>query len=128
MSYLSDLRAAHKERQGRLFTAPKHPVVVNNDPDFKSMNNIIRIVAEHYECNIKLIKSDYRSKHYVLARQTVFYIANWLYGISTVKIARYCGKRTHGTVIKGRNRINRELSFNRNMVSQIRAIRIKLGN
>lgn len=71
-----------------------------------SLPVIMEAVSQYFGIAIETIKSPWRKREVVAARQIYMYIA-WHYriesGTSLVKIARFCGDRDHSTAVHSRN-------------------------
>jgi len=70
-----------------------------------SIDQIQRIVSEHFQVRVMDIKSKNRSQSFALPRQIAMYLARELSRASTTEIGRRFGGKDHSTVIHSTNKI-----------------------
>lgn len=70
-----------------------------------SVDNIQKIVAEHFQVRVTDLKSKNRSRSFAVPRQIAMYLARKLTRASTTEIGRRFGGKDHSTVIHSTNKI-----------------------
>jgi chromosomal replication initiator protein len=86
-------------------------------------SNVVDAVARHYDVTLREITGRARNKEIVLPRQVAMYLLREETGSSLVDIGNELGKRDHTTVMHGITKIERELTTNTTLRTQIMAIR-----
>jgi chromosomal replication initiator protein len=84
---------------------------------------VVDAVARHYDVTLRELTGRARNKEIVLPRQVAMYLLREETGSSLVDIGNELGKRDHTTVMHGITKIERELTTNTNLRTQIMAIR-----
>ncbi len=84
---------------------------------------VVDAVAAYYGVALKDIKGRARTKEIVLPRQVAMYLVREETGASLVDIGRELGDRDHTTVMHGIEKIERELTTDTTLRSQLMAIR-----
>jgi chromosomal replication initiator protein len=84
---------------------------------------VIDAVARHYDVTLRELTGKARNKEIVLPRQVAMYLLREETGSSLVDIGLELGKRDHTTVMHGITKIERELTTNTGLRSQVMAIR-----
>ena len=73
------------------------------------VEDIIQIVAEHFEITTSDLVSQKRSREIAYPRQIYMYLCRKLTDISLQAIAKSLGKKDHTTVLHGINKIEEDL-------------------
>ena len=88
-----------------------------------TIDNIQRVVSEHYQVRISDLKSKNRSQPYTLPRQIAMFLCRDLTPASTTEIGRRFGGKDHSTVIhstrKVQNMIDKDPAFS-STISRLR--------
>jgi chromosomal replication initiator protein len=84
---------------------------------------VVDAVAKHYDVTLRELTGRARNKEIVLPRQVAMYLLREETGSSLVDIGHELGKRDHTTVMHGITKIERELTTNTTLRTQIMAIR-----
>jgi chromosomal replication initiator protein len=92
-----------------------------------SIDTILKIVASVFEVRISDLKSSTKTRNIALPRQVAMFLAKELINESLVMIADSFG-RTHSTVLHACSTIEREISGNERLRSQVDMIRRHLRN
>lgn len=119
MNYLELLRA---EAQ---FNMAPQPILARHffiDPDVLVIRKIIRVVCKYNDYSVKRVCGHSKTKYIAFSRHMISYIANHLYGISSVKIGRAL-KKDHTSVLIGRNIIAKLLTHDVSCARDLRDIR-----
>ena len=82
------------------------------------LENILAYVSKGYGIPLSQMRIEKRKKNYVVARNTVFFLARKHTDLSLVEIGNIFGKR-HSTVIKGITSLEREMSRETSLGRQI---------
>jgi chromosomal replication initiator protein len=85
--------------------------------------NVVDAVSRHYDVTLRELTGRARTKEIVLPRQVAMYLLREETGSSLVDIGHELGKRDHTTVMHGITKIERELTTNTSLRTQIMAIR-----
>jgi chromosomal replication initiator protein len=85
--------------------------------------SVVEAVARHYDVSLRELTGRARNKEIVLPRQVAMYLLREETGSSLVDIGHELGKRDHTTVMHGITKIERELTTNTSLRTQIMAIR-----
>jgi chromosomal replication initiator protein len=85
--------------------------------------NVVEAVARHYEVSLRELTGRARNKEIVLPRQVAMYLLREETNSSLVDIGHELGHRDHTTVMHGITKIERELTTNTGLRTQIMAIR-----
>jgi chromosomal replication initiator protein len=85
--------------------------------------NVVDAVSRHYDVTLRELTGRARNKEIVLPRQVAMYLLREETGSSLVDIGHELGKRDHTTVMHGITKIERELTTNTSLRTQIMAIR-----
>ncbi len=75
-----------------------------------SIENIQRVVAEHFKVQVADLKTKKRIKSVVLPRQVSMYLARELTGFSLPEIGKYFGGKDHTTVLHAHKKIQQALT------------------
>jgi chromosomal replication initiator protein len=85
--------------------------------------NVVEAVARHYDVSLRELTGRARNKEIVLPRQVAMYLLREETSSSLVDIGHELGHRDHTTVMHGITKIERELTTNTSLRTQIMAIR-----
>ncbi len=85
--------------------------------------NVVEAVARHYDVSLRELTGRARNKEIVLPRQVAMYLLREETDSSLVDIGHELGNRDHTTVMHGITKIERELTTNTNLRTQVMAIR-----
>ncbi|MFL5758773.1 MAG: chromosomal replication initiator protein DnaA [Thermomicrobiales bacterium] len=85
--------------------------------------SVVEAVGRHYEVSLRELTGRARNKEIVLPRQVAMYLLREETDSSLVDIGHELGHRDHTTVMHGITKIERELTTNTSLRSQIMAIR-----
>ncbi len=91
-----------------------------------SVDNIQKIVAEHFQVRVTDLKSKNRSRCFAVPRQIAMYLARKLTRASTTEIGRRFGGKDHSTVIHSTNKIEGLLKTDQSLSAAIRTIQQKI--
>lgn len=123
--FLKLLKSEHDSRQARLF--PVKPKVYI-DQELEDLKLIIKAVIKYYGYPRRKVFAQINHPSIVEVRYMIFFIANAIYGISTIKIARKLGKRHHTNVITGRDKIARLIEEgNLDCIGHLKNLKFNLG-
>lgn len=100
--------------------------------DFEStpltLDEILRISAEHYKIKIVDLKSTNRAKPIVTARQVAMFLAKKYLNKSLMDIGRAFGGKDHSTVINAIRRVEVQQSQNSDLKRDIEELQTKIDN
>ncbi len=91
-----------------------------------SVDNIQKIVAEHFQVRVTDLKSKNRSRSFAVPRQIAMYLARKLTRASTTEIGRRFGGKDHSTVIHSTNKIENLLKTDPSLPPTIQALEQKI--
>ncbi len=91
-----------------------------------SVDNIQRIVAEHFGIRMAELKSKNRSRSFTVPRQIAMFLARKLTRASTTEIGRRFGGKDHSTVIHSANKIQDMLKKDHSLSATIQTIQQKI--
>jgi chromosomal replication initiator protein len=91
-----------------------------------TVEDIQKIVCEHFGIRISDIKSKRRSKSLVLPRQIAMYLSRNLCKVSLADIGDKFGGKDHSTVIHAINKIEGQLEKNPHLMQTIEEIKSKI--
>ncbi len=91
-----------------------------------SVDNIQKIVAEHFQVRVTDLKSKNRSRCFALPRQIAMFLARKLTRASTTEIGRRFGGKDHSTVIHSTNKIEGLLKTDQSLSATIHTIQQKI--
>ena len=91
-----------------------------------SVDNIQKIVADHFQIRVTDLKSKNRSRCFTVPRQIAMYLARKLTRASTTEIGRRFGGKDHSTVIHSTNKIEGLLKTDQSLSATIRTIQQKI--
>ena len=90
------------------------------------MDNIQKIVAEHFQIRVSDLKSKNRSRSFAVPRQIAMYLARKLTRASTTEIGRRFGGKDHSTVIHSTNKIENLLKTDLSLPATIETLERKI--
>jgi chromosomal replication initiator protein len=88
-----------------------------------SIDNIQKVIAEHYDLNINDLKGKKKTKNIVFARQLAMYIAREITEYSTTELGQSFGGRDHTTVMHSVDKIKGQLLTDSKMESTIESLK-----
>ena len=91
-----------------------------------SVDNIQKIVAEHFQVRVSDLKSKNRSRSFAVPRQIAMYLARKLTRASTTEIGRRFGGKDHSTVIHSTNKIEGLLKTDLSLSATIQTLEQKI--
>ena len=91
-----------------------------------SVDNIQKIVAEHFQVRVTDLKSKNRSRSFAVPRQIAMYLARKLTRASTTEIGRRFGGKDHSTVIHSTNKIESLIKTDPSLSATIQALEQKI--
>ena len=101
-------------------------VFVNNQSYKNSIDNVINIVAEHYNVSNKEIKGKKRTNQIAIPRQIAMYICREHLKEKLPRIGQEFGGKDHTTVIHSVDKISKEIKENPNLSLEINKILEKI--
>jgi len=93
-----------------------------------TVEDVQRLVADHYQVRITDLKSTNRSKPLVTARQVAMYLIKKNLDKSLVEIGRYFGGKDHTTVINALRRIESQLQKDSDLKKDIDELQSRIHN
>jgi chromosomal replication initiator protein len=90
-----------------------------------SIDQIQRIVGEHFQVRVADLKSKNRSQSFALPRQVAMYLSRDLSRASTTEIGRRFGGKDHSTVIHSTNKIREMMRKDPEFAATIQLLREK---
>lgn len=90
-------------------------------------NLIIEVVSEHFGVKPEDITSKKRNAEFVMPRQIIMYLCRKLTDTSYTSIAKLLNKKDHTTIIHGCNKIEEELSTNKDLQNKMEVIEKKIN-
>ena len=90
-------------------------------------NLIIEVVSEHFGVKSEDITSKKRNAEFVIPRQIIMYLCRKLTDTSYTSIAKLLNKKDHTTIIHGCNKIEEELSTNKELQNKLQIIEKKIN-
>ena len=90
------------------------------------MDNIQKIVAEHFQVRVTDLKSKNRSRSFAVPRQIAMFLARKLTRASTTEIGRRFGGKDHSTVIHSTNKIESQLKTDPSLSVTIQTLEQKI--
>lgn len=127
MSYVERLQAEAKIRQAKFYPTRQNFKITEQvkrirfvDPEPLMIKHISKIVFKHY--GFRNVKSSATQK----ARYMIYYVCRYLFSFPWKKIAKYCGKVAHTTVLRGARIIRQRLALDEMLAKNLREIRGKL--
>lgn len=91
-----------------------------------SVDNIQKIVADHFQVRVSDLKSKNRSRSFAVPRQIAMYLARKLTRASTTEIGRRFGGKDHSTVIHSTNKIEGLLKTDQSLSATIQTLEQKI--
>ena len=91
-----------------------------------SVDNIQKIVAEHFQIRVGDLKSKNRSRSFAVPRQIAMYLARKLTRASTTEIGRRFGGKDHSTVIHSTNKIDNLIKTDPSLSATIQTLEQKI--
>ena len=91
-----------------------------------SVDNIQKIVADHFQVRVSDLKSKNRSRSFAVPRQIAMYLARKLTRASTTEIGRRFGGKDHSTVIHSTNKIENLLKTDLSLPATIETLERKI--
>ncbi len=91
-----------------------------------SVDNIQKIVAEHFQVRVTDLKSKNRSRSFAVPRQIAMFLARKLTRASTTEIGRRFGGKDHSTVIHSTNKIENLLKTDPSLSATIQTLEQKI--
>ena len=91
-----------------------------------SVDNIQKIVAEHFQVRVTDLKSKNRSRSFAVPRQIAMFLARKLTRASTTEIGRRFGGKDHSTVIHSTNKIESLLKTDPSLSATIQTLEQKI--
>lgn len=91
-----------------------------------SVDNIQKIVAEHFQVRVSDLKSKNRSRSFAVPRQIAMYLARKLTSASTTDIGRRFGGKDHSTVIHSTQKIEGLLKTDQTLSGTIQTLEQKI--
>jgi chromosomal replication initiator protein len=88
-----------------------------------SIDNIQKIIAEHYRLNTNDLKGKKKTKNIVFPRQLAMYIAREITDYSTTELGQAFGGRDHTTVMHSIDKIKGQLLTDPNLESTIESLK-----
>ena len=88
-----------------------------------TIENIQRIVCEHYQIRISDLKSKNRSQAFTLPRQIAMFLSRDLTSASTTEIGRRFGGKDHSTVIHSTRKIQNLIDTNASLSATIQRLK-----
>ena len=88
---------------------------------------IIEIVADHFNLDKDAILSEKKTQNLSLPRQICMYLCNELTSLTQKEIAEKLKRRNHTTVIHAVNKINNEMTVDKELENTIEVIKKKLN-
>jgi chromosomal replication initiator protein len=87
-----------------------------------TIDNILRVVADHYKLSYNDLKGKKRTKNIAFPRQIAMYIARDITEYSTTELGFEFGGRDHTTVMHACQKIDEMLKADPNLVSSIQSL------
>ena len=91
-----------------------------------SVDNIQKIVADHFQVRVSDLKSKNRSRSFAVPRQIAMFLARKLTRASTTEIGRRFGGKDHSTVIHSTNKIENLLKTDQSLSATIQTLEQKI--
>ena len=91
-----------------------------------SVDNIQKIVAEHFQIRVSDLKSKNRSRSFAVPRQIAMFLARKLTRASTTEIGRRFGGKDHSTVIHSTNKIEGLIKTDQSLSATIQTLERKI--
>ncbi len=101
-------------------------IVPNSKPKVITINDIQRVVGEHYSIKLDDFKAKKRTKSVAFPRQIAMYLSRELTEFSLPKIGSEFGGRDHTTVIHAHEKISKLLTSDIDLQKQIQEIKEQL--
>ena len=92
-----------------------------------TMEDILRVVSDHFAIPREDILSVKRNKEIVMPRQIVMYLCRKLTNSSYQEIGHFLGNRDHTTVIYGEDKIKEEMILHNDLTATVKVIEKKLS-
>jgi chromosomal replication initiator protein len=93
-----------------------------------SVEDIQKIVGDHFKVKISDLKSTVRSKQIVVPRQTAMYLIKQTLDKSLVDICRAFGGKDHTTVMNAMSRVEYLLSKDMDFKNDVEELRTRIHN
>lgn len=97
-------------------------ILNNNFTDSISIDTIQKVVAEFSDISLKDMKSNNRSKKYVIPRQIAIYLAREMTEYSFMEIGREFGGRNHATIIHAYEKVKEQISQDSSFDARIQTL------
>ena len=105
----------------------KRVLSVHDDTASITVEDIQRLVADHYRVRVADLKSANRSKPLVTARQVAMYLIKKNLDKSLVEVGRHFGGKDHTTVINALKRVESQLSKDSDLKKDVDELRKEMG-
>ena len=92
-----------------------------------SHDDVIQVVAEHFDITPADILGSVRKKEIVVPRQVSMFIIRKDLGYSYEKIGELFGGRNHTTVMHAFTKVSRELKTDKNLIKHVQTLRRELN-
>src|SRR5690606_24710119 len=99
----------------------------NSKPKSVTIQDIQKVVGEHYNIRLEDFSSKKRTKSIAFPRQVAMYLSRELTDFSLPKIGEEFGGRDHTTVIHAHEKIEKMLKEDKQLQEEIKQIRSMLG-
>ena len=100
--------------------------IIRDPTQNSSVDNIQKIVAEHFQVRVTDLKSKNRSRSFAVPRQIAMFLARKLTRASTTEIGRRFGGKDHSTVIHSTNKIESLLKTDPSLAPTIQTLEQKI--
>ncbi|MEJ9281358.1 MULTISPECIES: chromosomal replication initiator protein DnaA [Ureibacillus] len=102
-------------------------IMPNSKPKSVTIQDIQKVVGEHYNIRLEDFSSKKRTKSIAFPRQVAMYLSRELTDFSLPKIGEEFGGRDHTTVIHAHEKIEKMLKEDKQLQEEIKQIRSMLG-
>lgn len=100
--------------------------IIRDPAHNSSVDNIQRIVADHFDIRVADLKSKNRSRCFTVPRQIAMFLSREFTRASTTEIGRRFGGKDHSTVIHSTNKIRRLMKTDRSIALAVQTLQQKI--
>ncbi|WP_018131402.1 chromosomal replication initiator protein DnaA [Effusibacillus pohliae] len=117
----------NKDLNAELAAEALKDIISDNRPKTITIQEIQKVVSEHFDLRIEDFKAKKRTKAIAFPRQIAMYLARELTDFSLPRIGDEFGGRDHTTVIHAHEKISKELENNFSLRQTIEMLKEKIG-